>query len=341
MGEKAKVYAAYTVLLLGGGAVLYLFLRYLAGVLLPFVLGWGIAMLVRGPADRIHKKIGIPRGALRLSLAVLLAGALGAVVFFGLRGLLSELSHLAAHLGGEGTPILDRLRGWLSAIPLLGERLATGDFWENGIAALTAALPSVLAAIADFLPSFLFTLGVGVIAAVYFCLDLDRIHAALAKRMPSAVGKSVRLAKDSALRAALSVLRAQGILMLIAFGCLLFGFILLNVNYPLLLSGILALLDFLPVLGVGVFLVPWGLLALASGERVLGIGLLILWAVILVVRQLIEPRLLGRGYGVHPLLTLLSLYAGGRLFGVLGLFLFPALTLLAYELLFSEKSAEV
>lgn len=340
VGEKAKIYAAYTVLLFGGGAVLYLFFRYLAGVLLPFVLGWGIAMLVRGPADRLHRKTRISRGTLRLLLAILLAGVLGAVVFFGMRGLFSELSHLATQLDGEGTSVVSRVQTWLSAIPFFGERLAEGDLLEKGSAALAAVLPNVLAALADFLPSFLFTLGVGVIAAVYFCLDLDRIHAALARRLSGRIGKNVYLAKDSALRAALSVLRAQGVLMLIAFCLMLFGFLLLGVNYPLLLSGIVALLDFLPVLGVGLFLIPWGLLALAGGEKLLGIGLLVLWIVILVVRQLAEPRLLGRGYGVHPLLTLLSLYAGGRLFGVLGLFLLPALTLLLYEILFTPKDGE-
>lgn len=340
MQEKVKVLAAYTVLLFGGGALFYLFLRYLAGVLLPFVLGWGIAMLVRTPAERMHRKTGISHGALRLFLALLFALSLGAVVFFGLRGLLLELSHLAAGLGADEAFFTERLTGWLSAIPILGERLASGDFLEKGTSALADALPDILAGIADFLPSFLFTLGVGVIAAVYFCLDLDRIHAALSRRLPSAFGHAVRVAKDSALRAALSVLRAQGILMLIAFGFLLFGFLLLDVNYPLLLSGIVALLDFLPVLGIGLFLIPWGLLALLSGERLLGIGLLILWMVTLIVRQLAEPHLLGRKYGVHPLLTLLSLYAGGRLFGVMGLFVFPAFTLLLYETLLTEKDME-
>ena len=115
-------------------------------------------------------------------------------------------------------------------------------------------------------------------------------------------------------------------------------FLLLNVKYPLLLSGLFSLLDFLPVLGVGLFLVPWGVFSLLSGERVLGVGLLVLFAVITVVRQFLEPRVLCRGYGLHPLVTLLSLYAGGRLFGVLGLLLFPMLTLLLFEMLFSDEN---
>ena len=96
------------------------------------------------------------------------------------------------------------------------------------------------------------------------------------------------------------------------------------------------MLDFLPVLGVGLFLVPWGVLSLLAGNRILGIGLLILFFLIAVFRQFLEPRVLGRGYGLHPLVTLLSLYAGGRLFGFFGLIVFPMITLLCSEILFSD-----
>ena len=108
-------------------------------------------------------------------------------------------------------------------------------------------------------------------------------------------------------------------------------------RYPLLLATLFCLFDILPVLGVGMLLVPWGVFALLSGAKGLGVGLLVLFAAISIVRQFAEPRLLGASYGVHPLLTLLSLYAGARLFGFLGLLLFPALTLLLYETFFADE----
>ena len=114
----------------------------------------------------------------------------------------------------------------------------------------------------------------------------------------------------------------------------------MGVKYPLLLSGVIALLDFLPVLGVGIFLVPWGIVSLLTGERVLGIGLLLLFVAIAVVRQFLEPRILGRGYGVHPLVTLLSLYAGARLFGFFGLLIFPMITLFLFGMLFSDEKGK-
>ena len=89
----------------------------------------------------------------------------------------------------------------------------------------------------------------------------------------------------------------------------------------LLLTGV----DILPVVGVGTVLVPWGILSLALGNTPLGIGLLALFAVSEVVRQVLEPRLLGSMLGVHPLTSLLALYLGARIFGLFGVILAPFL----------------
>lgn len=339
MGEKLRMGAYIVVLILGGGAIFYLFFKVFAAVLFPFVLGWGIAMLVRPGAAWLHKKIRLPLGVARLFLVILAAALLGTLLFFGIRGLITELSALIGRFGTDASTLTVRIREWLATIPIIGEKLASGSFLGESLSVLLSALPELVGTIADVLPSFFFALGVGALAAIYFCLDLDRIHAALARLLPGTAEKLLRFVGNSALRAAFSVLRAQGVLMLLAFALMLVGFVLLNVKFPLLLSGLFALLDFLPVIGVGAFLVPWGVWSLLSGERALGIGLLVLFGVISIVRQFAEPRLLSSGYGVHPLVTLLSLYAGARLFGFMGILIFPALTLLLYEMLFPSGSA--
>lgn len=340
MEERVRSLAAYTVLLLGGGVLLYLFFQYLAGVLLPFVIGWGLAMLVRRPAARLHEKTRISLGAARLLLIFLSALLLGTFLALAMRGVLREFSVFLARLEGEGEALPERIRAWLAALPVVGGLLSRTDAVEEGVALLMRALPELVSRLADVLPAFFFAFGVSVVAAVYFCLDLDRIHAALSRRLSGRFSGVFRFFKDSATRAAFSVLRAQGILSLVAFALLLFGFLLLGVKYPLLLSGVIALLDFLPVLGVGIFLVPWGIVSLLTGERVLGIGLLLLFVAIAVVRQFLEPRILGRGYGVHPLVTLLSLYAGARLFGFFGLLIFPMITLFLFGMLFSDEKGK-
>ena len=113
---------------------------------------------------------------------------------------------------------------------------------------------------------------------------------------------------------------------------LLIGFLLLSVDYAVLLALITAVLDALPVLGVGIVLIPYAILSFAMGNTVTGIGLLILYGVITVVRQIAEPRLVGKSLGLHPILMLIAFYAGWRLFGVAGVLIGPLLAMVIKSL---------
>jgi predicted PurR-regulated permease PerM len=103
------------------------------------------------------------------------------------------------------------------------------------------------------------------------------------------------------------------------------GLALLRVPYAFLLAVLLAVVDFLPLLGTGVILLPWAAVSLLLGEVKLGIGLAVLYGVTSVVRQVLEPKLIGEGLGLHPLVSLAAMYGGLRLFGVWGMILAPLL----------------
>ena len=131
----------------------------------------------------------------------------------------------------------------------------------------------------------------------------------------------------------------------LTFGELLIGFLILGVDYAFLLALIIAVLDMLPVLGVGTVLIPWALVALLQKNFYLGFGLVILYLVMLVLRQIAEPKLLGKSLGLHPLLTLFASYAGFRLFGFLGMLAGPVVATLIKNALpavhFSEKGKKL
>jgi predicted PurR-regulated permease PerM len=99
-----------------------------------------------------------------------------------------------------------------------------------------------------------------------------------------------------------------------------------------LLAGIIAFVDFLPVLGAGGVLIPWALIAFILGNVKLAIGLLVLYVVILMVRNLVEPHVLGQQIGMHPLLTLFSIYLGFRMYGFLGMLIVPLLFITVIQL---------
>ena len=119
----------------------------------------------------------------------------------------------------------------------------------------------------------------------------------------------------------------------VAFILLLAGFALLKLKHPLMLAALITLVDAFPVLGVGTVLIPWSLLRLVQGDRVLGFGLLGLYAAIWLIRSVLEPKLLGKELGLDPLVTLVSIYAGFRLWGLGGMLLAPMVALAATQVL--------
>ena len=121
--------------------------------------------------------------------------------------------------------------------------------------------------------------------------------------------------------------------MFLTFCELFVGFSVLSVEYSFLLALVISTVDILPALGVGTVLIPWSVIELLTRDFKTGFGLLILWAVITVVRQIIEPKIVGGSLGLHPLVTLIGMYVGFRLFGIIGLLASPALAVAAKVIL--------
>ena len=107
---------------------------------------------------------------------------------------------------------------------------------------------------------------------------------------------------------------------------------LLRQRYALLLAALIAAVDALPVFGVGTVLLPWAAVALLRGETAAGLGLLLTYGAASLTRTALEPRFLGRQIGLSPLLTLASMYAGFRLYGILGMILLPVAVILAKQI---------
>ena len=126
--------------------------------------------------------------------------------------------------------------------------------------------------------------------------------------------------------------KAQGILALVTFGLLLAGLFLLRVQSAVLLSFLITLLDLLPIIGAGLFLLPWALLELLLGNTGRSIGLALLYAAIVAIRNLLEPHVLGKQIGLHPFVSLVSVYYGWRLAGFVGMLLVPCGVLILVKL---------
>ena len=172
---------------------------------------------------------------------------------------------------------------------------------------------------------FLFT---AVLSSFLFAPRLPAIRAFLGARLPAS-WKRVLLRTGRQLRLGLGGwLKAQLTLMAVTAVIVTFGLMLVGVSYPLLFGLTVAVVDALPVFGSGTVLIPWSLVCFFQGDCRRGLGLLLLYGAAALTRAALEPRLVGKHMGLSPLLTLFSLYAGFRIFGVAGMILLPLLVLL-------------
>ncbi len=333
-------------------AVLWLSVSFLLPVLLPFLLAWGAALLLRPLNFYLHKKTHLPLRLVSCVTVLLLLFVFLSIVFGVLFRLFAEARGVLTSLV-EDPAVLDRFLARLSEL-LPGQDAASptlsglSDYLrallERSVETLAGKIPSVVGSALLTLPEVVLFLLVSVVAAFYFSMDLEEVHSTVRALLPERLSARLSEARSGAFRMGGAYLRAYLTLTGIIFLLMLVGLTLVGVRYPLLLAAILAALDILPVIGVGTVLVPWGIVSLLMGDVRLGIGLLILFGITEVVRQVVEPRLVGHMLGVHPLLSLFSLYLGARLFGILGLLLGPLLAILmriAYRYFASENKKPV
>lgn len=332
----------YAALALAG---LWLCVRFLLPWLLPFLLAWGLAALLEPAVGLLMRRLRLPRwGAAALCTAALAAALLG-LLALALWRAWYELTRLVARLPVllSGLPALaDELEGWayrfLVALPLPLQDAAREGL-EN-LARQGAALPGRLsqalaegaAGLAAALPSAALFLFTTLLAAYFTSAGRPSLRASLRRLMPGTWQERLGRVSGGLKTAFGGWLRAQGLLMLLTFGELALGFLLLRVEPALLLAGLTALVDALPVFGVGTVLLPWGAAALLLGDVRLGLGLLLLYGVVTLVRSLLEPRLVGKRVGLPPLAALACMYVGFRAFGVAGMVLAPLAGVLARQL---------
>jgi len=122
--------------------------------------------------------------------------------------------------------------------------------------------------------------------------------------------------------------RAQGILMAMVGIISIVGLLFLRSPYALLFGLLFAVLDFLPILGPALVLLPWALMSITMGNMHQAIGLLVIYGIITITRQVLQPKILGDQMGAHPLASLMSIFIGFRIFGLLGFIIGPSLLMI-------------
>ena len=337
MTEKRLVHVLLTLLCAAlAAAGVWLALTVLLPWVLPFLLALGLAWLME-PAvkmlmNRFRLRRGLAAALTTAGLALLLCGVLGLILWrtgYELALLLGRLPVLLAGLPSLGNQVGDWAYRFIVALPVQLQDFAQDaldGFIRQGIslpAKLYDFLAGIAAGAAAAVPDaalFLFTTA---LAAYFSSAARPQVLAFLSRQTPASWQSRLRRAVPVPKDALGGWLRAQGLLMLITFGELTAGFLLLQVDLALLLAALVALVDALPVFGTGTVLLPWALLSLLSGNWKLALGLAVLYGLVSAVRSLLEPRLVGQKAGLPPLAALFAMYVGFRVFGVWGMIFFP------------------
>ena len=172
-------------------------------------------------------------------------------------------------------------------------------------------------------PGFVVKVVITVVATFFMAADFDRIIAFFKKLIPKEKQELVRSGGIYVKKIMFRFFKSYSILFLLTFAELCAGFFIMGIPHVLLLAFAIAAFDILPALGTGGILVPWAFILFVTGDTALAIEMIVLETVITVIRNVVEPKIVGRQIGLHPLAALVSMYVGLRIFGIIGMFLFP------------------
>ena len=318
-------------------------LRYLFPLFLPFMLGFVLALAAEPLCKFFRRRLRWRQSPAAFAAVTLCLMLVLGVLWLAGAAAVEQAAKLAGSLDGAAQQLtagVESLRRWsvelVSRAPGgLAQPMEAaieelfdggGNFLHRGAdAALNMAGQA-----AQRLPGSLVTLGTAVLSAYMICARLPRLTAQF-----TGLPLWTKWLRPILLRlkdTLLCWLRAQLKLSAVTFCIVLGGLMLLGVKQKLLLALLTAAVDAVPLLGSGTVLLPWALISFFSGAPVRAVGLLGIYATALLTRSSLEPRLVGRQLGLEPLTALMALYAGFRLWGFGGMILAPILTVTAREL---------
>ncbi len=320
-------------------AVIILFIRRFLGVLTPFLVAFAVSWLLRPLWTWISKKTRLPvRGAailtvllfyaLLVTLLVLLANTLIGVI----KDVAADLPALYTDfIAPAVTNLAGLLRSFLEDLPGLGESNINYDTVLSEILSSLGSIASGLSgrllawatSLISDVPGFLLRILIAIIASLFTAADFPRIKAFIKAQLPEKARDTMQRVRDHFGKVMRSYLRSYLIIMGITFLEVFLGTLLIGYSNAFFIAIGIALVDILPILGSGTILIPWGVINLLTGNTVRGVALLVLYLIIAAIRNYIEPRIIGKHVGLHPLLTLMSMVIGTYVFGGIGLFGLP------------------
>ena len=335
--EKQKRFLIRAAFYAAVAALIYCGLKYLLPVFVPFLLAFIMVWVLRQPAKWLAGKCRLAEKWVLVILLVLLY-----VLLFGLVSLVGvqlfdlireTVPKLPALYRNELVPGLkvaaDFAKRWVSRVdPSLVNMLqkalsALSGSIESGLLALSGSIMGWASNVMLGVPGFIIALVVMITASFFLANDYDGVMNFLYSRLPENGKNRLREVWHKLAGSLWIYIRSYTLFLIITFAELALGLWLLKIPYAVTIAAAIAIFDLMPILGTGGVLIPWTVIAAVAGNYGMALGIGILYIVITMVRQYLEPKLVGKQIGLHPLATLIALFVGMELFGLAGLFGFP------------------
>lgn len=326
-----KVIVSLAVSLIGTILFIYVGYRMLA-FFMPFVIGWFLAYVASPLVNWLEKRVRIVKKLGSALIIILVLAGVGLLCYFlgsklwqEIRALIENMPGIYRDLESGFYTVGENLEGIFEMLP---EGVQEG--WQTMISNLDQTMGNLIgriseptmAAAGNFakrIPSIFIGTIVTFISSYFFIAEREEVIIWAKKVAPDPLVERMSMVMDNLKYAVGGYFKAQFKIMIVVCLILIVGFVILDVHFYFLLAILIALLDFLPFFGTGTALIPWGLYKLMVGDYKMVIGLVILYGVTQLVRQLIQPKLVGDSMGLKPLLTLVFLYAGYKIGGVIAM----------------------
>lgn len=326
-----KVLVSLVFSLIGTILFIYLGIRTLI-YFMPFVIGWFLSFIASPLVTWLEQRLKIVKKLGSAITIILVLCACVGVIYFAVSRVWAEIASLIQNfpemyedleagfmeIGIKGEQLFARLpqgvqNGWQAMMQNLDQTMG------KLIGEMSEPTMEVAGNVAKRIPSIFVATIVTFVSAYFFIAQREEIIIWAKKISPQPIVSRMTMVMDNLKYAVGGYFKAQFKIMVVVFLMLLVGFSLIGVHFSILLALGIAFLDFLPFFGTGTALIPWAVYKFLVGNYRMAIALLILYAVTQVVRQLIQPKLVGDSMGLNPLLTLVLLYIGYKLGSVLGM----------------------
>ena len=327
-------------------ALVYLVFKYFIHLIMPFFVALLFAALMRPVVRWLVAKLRMPQGVAGVIVTVLFFAVIGTLIALltlriisGVGDVFTLLPQLYRDSIEPGlVNLFDRIQDFAARYDMnleetlenIGPQILSAA--GNAVSSVSGRVVTWVSTLVTRVPRFLVSLIICVVATFFMSVDYERMISVLMHLFPERAQSVLADARRSLSKVIRQYGRSYVLILLITFAELTLGLLILRVKRFALVALLIAILDIFPVLGTGTVLIPWAVISLIQSQFGRGIGLLILYAVITVIRQVIEPRIVGKHVGLHPLITLICMFVGTSLFGVIGLFGLPILMAILLEL---------